>query len=140
PAAWLISRTDLPWRRFWSVALSLPLAIPSYVGAFAIIAALGPRGLLQGWLETLLGIERLPAIYGLFGAALTLTLLSYPYVLLTLNATISSIDTSLEEASRSMGYGPGATFFRVTLPLLRPAIAAGALLVALYVFSDFGAV
>lgn len=140
PAAWLTSRTDLPWRRFWSVALALPLAIPSYVGAFAIVAALGPRGLVQGWLETLLGIERLPEIYGLFGAALTLTLLSYPYVLLTLNASIANIDTALEEASRSMGYGPGMTFVRVTLPLLRPAIAAGALLVALYVFSDFGAV
>ncbi|MBA2452335.1 MAG: iron ABC transporter permease [Chloroflexia bacterium] len=140
PAAWLTSRTDLPWRRFWSVALVLPLAVPSYVGAFAIVAALGPRGLLQSRLETLFGIERLPEIYGLFGAALTLTLLSYPYVLLTLNATISSMDTALEEASRSMGYGSLATFRKVTLPLLRPAVGAGSLLVALYVFSDFGAV
>lgn len=140
PAAWLTTRTDLPWRRFWSVALALPLAIPSYVGAYAIVAALGPRGLLQGWLETLFGIERLPEIYGLFGASLTLTLLSFPYVLLTLTATMSNMDTALEEASRSMGYGAVRTFLRVTLPLLRPAIAAGALLVALYVFSDFGAV
>lgn len=140
PAAWLTSRTDLPWRRFWSVAMALPLAIPSYVGAYAVIAALGPRGILQGWLETILGIERLPAIYGLFGASLVLILLSYPYVLLTINATIANMDTSLEEASMSMGYGPARTFWLVTLPLLRPAIAAGALLVALYVFSDFGAV
>lgn len=140
PAAWLTSRTDMPWRRFWSVAMSIPLAIPSYVGAYAVVAALGPRGLLQGWLENLLGVERLPEIYGLFGAALTLTLLSYPYVLLTLNATISTIDGALEEASRSMGYGPTATFVKVTLPLLRPAIGASSLLVALYVLSDFGAV
>ena len=140
PAAWLTSRTDLPWRRFWSVTLALPLAIPSYVGAYAIVAALGPRGLLQGWLETLLGIERLPAIYGLFGAALALTLLSYPYVYLTINATIANMDNALEEASMSMGHGPARTFWKVTLPLLRPAIAAGSLLVALYVFSDFGAV
>lgn len=140
PAAWLTSRTDLPWRRFWSIAFALPLAIPSYVGAFAVIAALGPRGMLQGWLEVLLGIERLPAIYGLFGASLALTLLSYPYVYLTINATIASMDNALEEASYSMGYSPAKTFWRVTLPLLRPAIAAGSLLVALYVFSDFGAV
>lgn len=140
PASWLISRTDLPWRRFWSVALALPLAIPSYVGAYAIIAALGPRGMLQGWLESLLGVQRLPEIYGLFGASLVLILLSYPYVLLTVNATIANMDTALEEASQSMGYGPARTFWLVTLPLLRPAIAAGALLVALYVFSDFGAV
>jgi iron(III) transport system permease protein len=140
PAAWLTSRTDLPWRRFWSIALSLPLAIPSYVGAFVVVVALGPRGLLQGWLETLFGIERLPEIYGLFGAALTLTLLTYPYVYLTLTATISNMDSALEEASLSLGRGPGRTFWMVTLPLLRPAIAGGGLLVALYVFSDFGAV
>ncbi len=140
PAAWLTSRTDLPWRRFWSVAMSIPLAIPSYVGAYAIVAALGPRGLLQGWLEALLGVERLPELYGLLGASLTLTLLAYPYVLLTLNSTISTIDGALEEASRSMGYGPIVTFTRVTLPMLRPAIGSGSLLVALYVLSDFGAV
>jgi iron(III) transport system permease protein len=140
PASWLTQRTDLPWRRFWTVALALPLAIPSYVGAFAVIAALGPRGMLQGWLEVLFGIERLPAIYGLFGAALVLTLLTYPYVFLTINATIATMDNALEEAAMSMGYGPSNIFWRVTLPLLRPAIAAGGLLVALYVFSDFGAV
>lgn len=140
PAAWLTSRTDLPWRRFWSVAMALPLAIPSYVGAFAVVAALGPRGMLQTWLESLFGVQRLPDIYGLFGASLVLVLLSYPYVLLTLNATIANMDNALEEASMSMGYGPARTFWKVTLPLLRPAIAAGALLVALYVFSDFGAV
>ena len=140
PAAWLTSRTDLPWRRFWSVAMALPLAIPSYVGAFAVVAALGPRGMLQTWLESLFGVQRLPDIYGLFGASLVLVLLSYPYVLLTLTATIANMDNALEEASMSMGYGPARTFWKVTLPLLRPAIAAGALLVALYVFSDFGAV
>lgn len=140
PAAWLTTRTDLPWKRFWSIAMSLPLAIPSYVGAFVVVVALGPRGLLQGWLETLFGIQRLPEIYGLFGAALTLTLLTYPYVYLTLTATISNMDSALEEASQSLGHSPARTFWTVTLPLLRPAIAGGGLLVALYVFSDFGAV
>lgn len=139
PIAWLTTRTDLPWRRFWSVITTLPLVIPSYVGAYVVIAALGPRGILQGWLEPL-GVERLPEIYGLFGAALTLTLFTFPYLLLPIRATIAGMDASLEEASRSMGSGAWATFRRVTLPQLRPGIAAGSLLVAFYTLSDFGAV
>lgn len=140
PLAWLTVRTELPGRRIWSVLTALPLAIPSYVGALAIIAALGPRGILQQWLEGPLGVTRLPSIYGFPGAVLTLTLLSYPYMLLSIRAGLWGLDTSLEEASRSLGRGPVKTFFRIVLPQLAPSIAAGALLVALYTLSDFGAV
>ncbi|HUG16571.1 MAG TPA: iron ABC transporter permease [Thermomicrobiales bacterium] len=140
PVAWLTSRTDLPLRRVWTVATALPLVIPSYVGAFAVIAALGPRGMVQGWLERGFAVERLPEIYGLFGASLTLILFSFPYVLLPLRAALSGMDHSLEEASRSMGFGSWTTFWRVTVPQLRPALAAGSLLVAFYTLSDFGAV
>lgn len=139
PLAWLLARTDLPLRRLWASLTVLPLAIPSYVGALVIIAALGPRGILQGWLEPF-GVERLPDIYGLFGASVVLILLVYPYVLITVNAAIAGIDRSYEEAARSMGYGPWRTFFSVNVPLLRPAIAAGGLLVALYTVGEFGAV
>ncbi|MDP6510399.1 MAG: iron ABC transporter permease [Dehalococcoidia bacterium] len=138
--AWLTVRTDLPLRRWWAVLTILPLVIPSYVGAFLIIVGLGPRGMLQQFLEGPLGIERLPEIYGFPGAMLILTLLSYPYVLLTVRAALWRLDPALEEASLSLGHGAWDTFRRVTLPLLRPAIAAGALLVALYTLSDFGAV
>jgi iron(III) transport system permease protein len=139
PVAWLTTRTDLPWRRFWATVLTLPLVVPSYVGAFAVIAALGPRGMLQGWLEPL-GVQRLPEIYGLLGAWLTLTLFSYPYVLLPLRAALAGLDASLEEAARSMGSSAWETFRRVTVPQLRPALAAGTLLVVFYTLSDFGAV
>lgn len=139
PLAWLIGRTDLPFRRFWRVVTVLPLAIPSYVGAFVVIAALGPRGMVQGWLEPF-GVERLPEIYGLFGASLTLVLLTYPYVLITLNAALAGLDPAYEEASRSMGHGPWRTFLFVNVPLLRPALAAGGLLVALYTIGEFGAI
>ena len=139
PLAWLTVRTDLPFRGVWSVVTALPLVIPSYVGGFLVVLALGPRGMLQGWLEPL-GVERLPEIFGFPGAAMTLTLLSYPYVLLPVRAALGSLDPSLEETSRLLGRGAWATFFKVTLPLLRPAIAAGALLAALYTLSDFGAV
>ncbi|HMM42809.1 MAG TPA: ABC transporter permease subunit, partial [Thermomicrobiales bacterium] len=140
PLAWLTTRTDLPARRVWTVLTTLPLAIPSYVGAFAVIAALGPRGIVQGWLERWFGVERLPEIYGLPGAALTLTLFTFPSLLLPLRAALRGMDAALEEAARSMGLGAGEAFRRVTLPQLRPALAAGALLVAFYTLSDFGAV
>ena len=140
PLAWLTVRTDLPLRRFWSLATALPLVIPSYVGAFTIVEALGPRGLLQRGLSAPFGVDRLPEIFGLPGAALTLTLLSYPYLLLSLRTALWGMDPALEESSRVLGHGAWRTFFRVTLPQLRPAIAAGGLLVALYSLSDFGAV
>ena len=139
PLAWFTARTDLPGRRTWAVLAALPLVIPSYVGGFVLVSTLGPRGMLQGALEPL-GVERLPEIYGFPGAALALTLFSYPYVLLTVRGALRGMDPALEEAARSLGSGAWETFFRVTLPQLRPSIVAGALLVALYSLSDFGAV
>ena len=141
PMAWLTTRTDLPFRRAWVVLSALPLVIPSYVAGFIVVAALGPKGMLQGALEGPFGIDRLkPDIHGFDGAMLTLTFLSFPYVVLTVRAALLRIDPSLEESSRSLGRGSWTTFFFVTLPLLRPGIAAGGLLVALYTLSDFGAV
>ncbi len=140
PLAWLVTRTDLPGRRFWLVAVSVPLAIPSYVVALALIAAFGPRGLLQRLLEGPFGVERVPDIYGYPGALLALTIATYPYVFLLTAVALRELDPALEETARSLGHGRVSTFFRVTLPLLRPSIGAGALLVALYTLSDFGAV
>ena len=139
PWAWLTVRTDIPGRRVWGVLAVLPLVFPSYVGGYAFVAMMGPRGILQQWLEPV-GIERLPSIYGLPGAAWVLTIFTYPYLVLSIRAGLRRLDPSLEEAARNLGYGPWQTFRRVTLPALRPAITAGALLVSLYVLSDFGAV
>ena len=139
PLAWLTVRADLPLRRFWSAVTPLPLVIPSYVGAYLFVLFLGEKGTLQGWLQGL-GVERLPGIYGFFGAWLVLSLLCFPYVLLSLRAALWRMDPGLEESARSLGHCALETFFRVTLPLLRPALLAGALLVALYTLSDFGAV
>ena len=134
--AWLTTLTDLPGRRLWAVAAALPLVIPSYVAAFCLLGAFGPRGLLQ----ELLGVERLPEIYGYWGALLALTLSTYPYVLLLTSAALRGLDPSLEEAARGLGRPGLYVFSRVTLPAVRPAIGAGALLVALYALSDFGVV
>ncbi len=139
PLAWLTLRTDLPGRRVWAVLGILPLVVPSYVGGFAVIAALGPRGVLQTVLQPL-GVERLPEIYGFPGAFLTLTLFSYPYMLLAVRAALLGLDPSFEEAARTLGQSPWGSFRRVVLPQLKPALAAGGLLVGLYTLSDFGAV
>ena len=140
PLAWLVTRTDLPGRRIWALLAALPLVIPSYVAALALLGAFGPRGMLQRALEAPFGVERLPEIYGFVGALLALTLSTYPYVFLLVAAALRSHDPALEEASRSLGRSPVATFVRTTVPALRPSIAAGGLLVALYSLSDFGAV
>ena len=140
PLAWLTVRTDLPARGFWRVLTMLPLALPSYIVGFAIAVGLGPRGALQGWLEAAFGVERIPSIYGLPGAAFTLVIISFPYVLLPIRAALWNMDTSLEESARALGRTRWQTFRSVTLPMLRPAILAGGLLAALYALSDFGAV
>lgn len=137
--AWLTVRTDLPGRKFWAVATVLPLVIPSYVGAFTLISTLGPKGFVQGWLEPF-GVEKLPSIYGFPGALLALTLFTYPYIVLSVRAALRGLDPSLEEAARSLGRSQWQVFKEITLPHLRPSIAAGALLVSLYTLSDFGAV
>ena len=136
PIAWLTTCTDLPGRRFWSVVTALPLVLPSYVAAYLLISVLGPKGLAQQWL----GVAKLPDIHGFFGAFLALTLMSYPYTLLTVRAACKRIDPSLVEAARSLGHTPWQAFWRVTVPQLRPSLIAGSLLVALYVLRDFGAV
>ena len=140
PLAWLTVRTDLPGRGFWRVVTMLPLALPSYIVGFAIAVGLGPRGILQGWLEAVFGVERIPSIYGFPGAAFTLVIISFPYVLLPIRAALWNMDTSLEESARVLGRTRRQTFISVTLPMLRPAILAGGLLAALYALSDFGAV
>ena len=119
--AWLTVRCDLPGRRVWRVVAALPLAVPSYVGGFAYVAAF-------------------PHLAGFWGAWLTLTLLSYPMVFLPVAAALDRLDPAYEEVSQSLGHGPLTTFLRATLPQLRPAAATGSLLVFLYVLSDFGAV
>ncbi|MXX92899.1 MAG: iron ABC transporter permease [Chloroflexi bacterium] len=139
PAAWLTMRTNMPFRRVLAVALALPLVVPSFVMATTLIEALGPKGSLQELLEPF-GVERMPSIYGLAGATLVLVLMTYPYVYLTVRATIAGLNPELAEASRSMGYTVLGAFRRVTLPLLMPAIGSGSILAALYTLSDFGGV
>jgi iron(III) transport system permease protein len=117
--AWLATRTTLPGRTGWAVVAALPLAVPSYVAAYVWIAAF-------------------PRLDPFLGSVLVLTLCCYPYVLLPVAAMLHRADPALEEVARSLGRGQWQVFATVTLRQVRPAAAAGALLVALYTMSDFG--
>ena len=137
--AWLVARTDLPGRRAARLLLPLPLVMPSFIAAFALVAAFAPGGLLAGLLEPV-GVARLPAFEGFWGALYVLTLFTYPYVYLPVAARLGQLPASLEESARLLGRGPAAVFRTVVAPQAAGAVWAGTLLVFLYTISDFGAV
>ncbi|MFA9417682.1 ABC transporter permease [Natrinema sp. HArc-T2] len=137
PLAVITVQGSIPFPRFWTVLAALPLAVPSYLGAFAFVSAFGPQGELADLLAPL-GIESIPSVYGFAGAAFVLTLYTYPYVFLTTRASLLSLDGSLVEAARTLNAGRWTAFRRITLPQILPGITAGALLVALYALADFG--
>lgn len=126
-SAFVVTRTDLPGRRTFGVLAALPLAVPSYVAAYS-------------WLAAVDLVDPAYVLEGFWSAALVLTLCSYPYAYLPVAAALVGADPAAEEVSRSLGRGGWRTFTGVTLRQVRPAVAAGGLLVALYVLSDFGAV
>jgi iron(III) transport system permease protein len=135
--AWIVVRSDVPLRGLWSWLLAMPLVVPPYVGAFVYIAILGPRGSLYDLTD---GALVFPGFYGYRGAALVLTLFTYPYVFLTTAAALRTSNPALGEAAATAGASRWRRFRTITLPLARPALAAGGMLVALYVLSDFGTV
>ncbi len=136
--AWLLVRTAVPARRFWRVAVVLPLVLPSFVGAAAFLAALAPGGPLHSLLGVV-GVEA-PRFRGFWASWFVLTLFTQPYVFLPVAARLLSLSPSVEESARVLGRSAFETFWSVTLPQLRTAIASGGLLVFLYTVSEFGAV
>lgn len=140
--AWLTERTDLPGRKIFRWMLALPLAIPAYIGGIVHLALLRPRGgYIPQALEAIFGHPVFtPSPLGFWGAAFILTLFTFPYVYLLSAAAFRSLHASLEEASRTFGRTPFQTLFHVTLPALRPGLAAGALLVALDILAEYGTV
>jgi len=133
-------KTNVPFKKFLTVFCCLPIVIPSYVYGMVFVDLLGPKGKLNKILSNLNITDYFPDLYGFWGAAIVLTFLSYPYVFLPLRAAMLRLDSSFEDASRSLGRGRFKTFFYISLPLLFPAIRSGGILVALYTLSDFGAV
>jgi iron(III) transport system permease protein len=136
---WLVARTDLPGAHTWAILLALPLVIPSYIGAFTLQAAFATGGLVESVLSPLFAVT-LPRVEGFPAAFGILVLLTFPYVLLPVIARLRQVPASLEESARLLGRGPWSVFRTIVVPQARGAVLAGALLVFLYVISDFGAV
>ncbi|APD88024.1 ABC transporter permease [Alteromonas sp. Mex14] len=133
PLAFLTAYVQMPFKRFWLILLAAPLALPSYIGAFAMYFSFG----IGGEIENVLGIST-PPISGLWGSALVMSLYTYPFVMMTTRSSLLSLDASLVNAARTLGLSLGASLWRVVLPRVVNSVAAGALLAALYALSDFG--
>ncbi|WP_202844010.1 ABC transporter permease [Luteimonas saliphila] len=143
-AAWLVTAYDFPGRAVMAWALLLPLAVPTYIVAYAYLDLLHPLGPVQGAIRGVLGYEgprefRLPDIRGLPGCIVLLGLVLYPYVYITTRAMFMTQAAGLLEAARTLGAGRAALLWRVALPLARPAIAVGAALALLETLGDIGA-
>ena len=135
PAAWLTTRANLKGRRFFTVLCTLPLAIPGYVMAYALLALGGNTGIVAQFFG-----KSIPRLSGYWGALLALSAYTSPYLFLNLRTALLGLDPSLEESARSLGYRYRETFFHIILPQLRPAFYASGLLISLHVLGDFGVV
>ncbi|OAN73696.1 iron ABC transporter permease [Jannaschia sp. EhC01] len=143
-SAWLVTATRFPGRRILEIALALPLAFPAYVLAYAYTDFLDHPGWVQTSLRDFTGWGPrdywFPEIRSIGGAALMLTLVLYPYVYLLTRAAFLQQSATAYIAARTLGAGPTAAFFRVSLPIARPAIAGGVLLALMETLADFGTV
>ena len=143
-AAWLVTAYDFPGRRVFDWALLLPLAVPTYVVAFAYLDLLHPLGPVQTALRSVLGIAsprdfRLPDIRNMVGAILLFGFVLYPYVYLATRAMFLMQAAGFIEAARTLGAGRKRVFFRIAMPLARPAIAVGTSLALMETLNDIGA-
>ena len=142
--AWLVTACDFPGRRVLHWALLLPLAMPTYIVAFAYLDLLHPIGPVQGAIRWLLGMDsprqfRLPDLRSMPGAIFVLGFVLYPYVYLTARAMFVTQPAHLLEAARTLGESRWGAFVRVALPLARPALAVGLSLALLETLNDIGA-
>ncbi len=143
-AAWLVTMTRFPGRRFFEIALVIPLAFPAYVLAYAYTHVLDHPGIVQTTLRDLTGWGPrdywFPEIRSVGGAALMLILVLYPYVYLLARAAFLQQSASAFIAARALGRPPWSAFLRISIPMARPAIASGVLLAIMETIADFGTV
>jgi iron(III) transport system permease protein len=136
PLAFVIARLDIPGKLLLVGLAALPLVLPSFVGAYALLLLFGRAGIVTQFLNAL-GIP-FGSIYGMPGIVAVYTLTLYPYVLLPTVAALKAVDMSVEEAAESLGSSPARTFRTVTLPIVIPSVLSGALLVLIETFENFG--
>lgn len=142
--SWLVTAFQFPTRNILVWALLLPLSLPAYIMAFAYVDLLHPLGPIQGFIRELLGYSsprqfRLPDARSMWGAILVMSMSLYPYVYFTTRAMFINQPVNLIEAARILGCTPRQAFFRLILPLARPAIVIGVVLALLETLNDIGA-
>ncbi|WP_301102576.1 iron ABC transporter permease [Propionivibrio sp.] len=142
--AWLTTMHDFPGRRIFEWALVLPLAVPAYVLAYVYTDFLQFVGPLQSGLRETFGWSRadywFPDVRSLGGAVTMFVFVFYPYVYLLVRTAFIERASGMQEAARTLGLGPWRSFFRVSLPLARPAVVAGATLALMETLADYGTV
>jgi len=142
--AWLVTTCRFPGQRMFEWTLILPLAVPAYIMAYAYTDLLQFTGPVQTWLRAVSGWHAreywFPEIRSVGGAIVMLGLVLYPYVYLVVRAAFLEQSVGIMEVGRTLGYGAWGSFFRIALPLVRPAIVAGTTLALMETLADFGTV
>jgi molybdate transport system permease protein len=136
PLAWLLARTGFPGRRFVRALVTLPLVLPPVVGGVALLLALGRNGVVGRWLDTAFGIT-LP--FTTAGVVVAEAFVAMPFLVISVEGTLRAADARYEEAAATLGASRFTAFRRVTLPLIAPGVAAGAVLAWARALGEFGA-
>ncbi|MCP1491648.1 iron ABC transporter permease [Peribacillus frigoritolerans] len=140
PLAFIFNRYDFPGRSFFSSAAILPIVLPSLVGVMAFMFLYGESGLIPNAIKDLFGLEKVPfKIGGVSGILIVHAYTMYVYFYMTVSAAINKIDPSLEEAAYNLGANKIKVFWKITFPLLTPAIVAASLLVFMISMASFSA-
>lgn len=136
PLAWLLARTELPGRRVIRALVTLPLVLPPVVGGVALLLVLGRRGIVGSWLDSAFGIT-LP--FTTTGVVIAEAFVAMPFLVISVEGALRAADPRYEEAAATLGASRLTAFRRVTLPLIAPGIAAGAVLAWARALGEFGA-
>ncbi|MGG3940571.1 iron ABC transporter permease [Peribacillus psychrosaccharolyticus] len=136
PMAYILTRFDLPFKKIIHILIILTLLSPPFIGAYSWILILGNNGFLTNFLHSI--DLNTPSIYGLHGMIWVFTVQFYPHIYLYVSGALKTMDSSLEEASESLGSNKLRKLRTVTLPLIFPTLSTGALMVFMASFADFG--
>lgn len=136
PLAWLLARVEFPGRRLVRALVTVPLVLPPVVGGVALLLVFGRRGLVGAWLDATFGIT-LP--FSTAGVVLAEAFVAMPFLVIAVEGALRGADRRYEEAAATLGAGRWTTFTRVTLPLVAPGVAAGAVLCWARALGEFGA-
>lgn len=138
--AWLVTRTDLPFKRTMKVLFTVPFMLPAFIGALAWKMLLSPRAgyINQLWMELWGTRTPLFNVYSFWGIVLIETMYLFPFVFIQVSGALERMDPTLEESARISGAGLFTITRKITIPLILPSVVSGALLVCLYSLAHFG--